>query len=1444
MKQKTIRLFAVMLSLVMVFSIFAVLPVSSFAAEIAESTEKLNTYDTVSSTLAPGVTQTINQAYRDDGGYVKYFVAEVDLSNPYVGVHATYGGAQCTTPGVSKMTQQVVDMTNLHTNPADPDNYIENYAIVAGVNGDGYNVGTGAPSGAHVMNGVSGFGIVKAGNSPWFAFFEDGTAACGRNNADWDAAVAEHGAVKEAIGGFQLLMKDGNVIEPGTSATQGGSTYWRPGFDYPCSFIGVTAEGKLILMNCNGNGMGGSKGFDYDHTIEVAQELGIKDLLCLDGGGSATYLSRPEGESEVVVTSNPSDGSERAVANGLVIYSTCPPSDVFKSAVLKTDATHYTPNSEIKIAASGVSPAGTPAEIPDDIEWSLSDSSFGTISNGVFTSNGKTGSVKLQMEYDGAVVGSVEVNIVNPTTIDFEQSSMVVPFGKSAYVKMTTNYYDAETGGNYDVVFKASDFTFTFSEENMGSLNGFELTAPTDESKTSVTLNAVYKYASLPEMSIAVSYGKASEIIWDFEDGDVSDWLGWGDAKEWALENAPDSTLGLEASGNEDNQLNGNAPGDNDSYTFLATPGNGHVKNGKYALGFTLDETHYSSGSSSYGDWEYNILFNVEGQTVLRDVANGLNATTVGMWVYVPEDLAGVRYSSDTGYFAMEGQWYCGSSASDVAGYRVRNFVFQDTGIAMSATTDGAYTEVGKWVYMSADISAYDYVSLQNPTGNTYREPSFIRFYFKRLEPKKYTFYFDDFTLDYSSAVEDRDAPVISDPKYVVVDNGVDFGTAASSNKILFTANIADVLKDNTSGLNYNSAKIYVDGMALENVTASGNTMTSEEVTLTAGIHEIIFEIADNMGTVTRNKEMLTVTGNKPIWIAGHNDSGELAEYDSVYYMDLKVADAAAIEAIETEIMLNFANTWELPYLTVAEGFTLEYEFVALTNSVKLTITKNADCALSGEQILVSIPVRIWSWPDGLNKTAQQMSTSGSRPIVPIDFEVEYGFVTYASGNYNGYLGVFYDYFTTETKIQDETYAWHLNHTATAMADVAATCTTAGYTGRTYCDVCKSVVDWGTILPATGHNFEVVDGVLKCSCGELFNGVYTDGKTYTDGVVNAGWINDSYYVDGVALTGVQLVEGFYYNFGENGICAGQTKYTGKFYNDAANGYCYTVNGELQSGWYLVDDIWNFFGSADFLAKTGEYKFVGGACAGITYVFDDEGNLTDGVWHTYDDGNTRYFYGPDYYHWYNNMLQEIDGKTYCFNGEGYLYRGHQIIRIGAFASRMLYHFDEKTGELLKTYETETGVYRVDDETICFLKNGAIQNSLGMITIDGSQYYVRGNGLLAVGKFYIGAGYAGCGHLTPGYYDFGEDGKFVGVWVDTSLNGVLEGDDGKLHYYVNGVVQKGLGMITVDGAQYYVRGNGLVAVGKHYIGVGYAGCGHLTPGYYDFGEDGKFVGPWTE
>ena len=172
------RAISMLLATVMVIGI---MPMTVFAIvnEIAtlSEDEQITTFQTVESTLAPGIVQTVNSGYAADGKLINYYIAIADINRDDVGVQASYKDAQCVNLGMSKMTEQAAAMNEKHSDPTDS-NYIPYYSVVAGVNGDGYNTGNAMPSGVHIMNGVAGFGISKAGNSSWFAIFEDGTALC------------------------------------------------------------------------------------------------------------------------------------------------------------------------------------------------------------------------------------------------------------------------------------------------------------------------------------------------------------------------------------------------------------------------------------------------------------------------------------------------------------------------------------------------------------------------------------------------------------------------------------------------------------------------------------------------------------------------------------------------------------------------------------------------------------------------------------------------------------------------------------------------------------------------------------------------------------------------------------------------------------------------------------------------------------------------------------------------------------------------------------------------------------------------------------------------------------------------------------------------------------------------------------------------------------------
>ena len=85
---------------------------------------------------------------------------------------------------------------------------------------------------------------------------------------------------------------------------------------------------------------------------------------------------------------------------------------------------------------------------------------------------------------------------------------------------------------------------------------------------------------------------------------------------------------------------------------------------------------------------------------------------------------------------------------------------------------------------------------------------------------------------------------------------------------------------------------------------------------------------------------------------------------------------------------------------------------------------------------------------------------------------------------------------------------------------------------------------------------------------------FEDSYTLDKGMKN-GWVFEgngyAYYVDEEKLYGVQKVDGYYYDFGEDGINVGQTKFTGVF--KETGGQRFVRNGELvTTGWNTFDDV--------------------------------------------------------------------------------------------------------------------------------------------------------------------------------------------------------------------------------------------------------------------------------
>ncbi|MFF2852752.1 phosphodiester glycosidase family protein [Streptomyces sp. NPDC058001] len=112
-----------------------------------------------------------------------------------------------------------------------------------------------------------------------------------------------------AIGGYPVL-RDGAAL---------------PGLDARTSAVrtaaGIADGGRQLLLLALDGAPTSRTGLNIAEVADVMRGLGSRDAFSLDGGGSSTLAARAPGAATVSVRNHPSDGTERAVANGIGVFS-------------------------------------------------------------------------------------------------------------------------------------------------------------------------------------------------------------------------------------------------------------------------------------------------------------------------------------------------------------------------------------------------------------------------------------------------------------------------------------------------------------------------------------------------------------------------------------------------------------------------------------------------------------------------------------------------------------------------------------------------------------------------------------------------------------------------------------------------------------------------------------------------------------------------------------------------------------------------------------------------------------------------------------------------------------------------------------------------------------------------------------------------------------------
>ena len=221
--------------------------------------------------------------------------------------------------------------------------------VVTAVNADYYNMQTAQCRGYLIMEGHLGR---THGDDDWlepyFAVLRDG----GYDSRDYGTPTDD---VAEAISGPFRLLKDGK-IQDGLDAS----------YKAPRNSIGLKEDGTLVIFMADGR-QGLSDGMTVYEMAEVLQAQGCVKAIYLDGGGSATYASRPEGSHKLTIQNHPSDGPERVVASTLMIVSTAQPTGRFDHAAPSPKNDLFLAGASVQFTATGVDPNGYPADLPANV---------------------------------------------------------------------------------------------------------------------------------------------------------------------------------------------------------------------------------------------------------------------------------------------------------------------------------------------------------------------------------------------------------------------------------------------------------------------------------------------------------------------------------------------------------------------------------------------------------------------------------------------------------------------------------------------------------------------------------------------------------------------------------------------------------------------------------------------------------------------------------------------------------------------------------------------------------------------------------------------------------------------------------------------------------------------------------------------------------------------
>lgn len=892
------------------------------------------------SKIAPGVTENkIVTNGKDGDSQVMGYAVEVDTKNPTTGFAVGYNNYDATQWKLQTVRRQAAAIEKKR-----------NVNVVAAFNADIYNMQTGEPTGCLVMNGTP----YKAGiGRPYFAVMKDGTYKIGSSMTQ---EILNN--CTEAVSGFFTLLENGQRTAMG--AADDGLV--------PKTAVGIKADGKVILYCADGRNYPVSVGLSNKKLCDIMIGLGCVDVLNLDGGGSTTYAAKYEGSESLEIANNPSDGVERNVASSLFVLSSAKPTGEFDHASMLPNNELYTPESTVQFSAKGVDSAGAAASLPADGRFVLAEESaaLGTITDdGLFTSNGTAGEVKVNYVTGDAVCGSTGIGIVVPDELYVPSDEISLGFEDTTDFGIIGKYKERT------VNMKAGDLNWAIADLESG--NDLGESAGTFDGLTFTTLEGVTVNANVtatlrfnPEITATVKaiIGAMPKILYDFEyttDKEEADNSN-GELKYIPSYQMPrfDRVNGNNSTEREKQGAEFYEQGyplfswpnasldDQDAMksTIVSKDDGEPVRFGNKSLRIDYDFSSYNNSSNS------NFYLRSASPTYSFEGS----PTAIGCWIYVPEGTANftVYLNCNNKFGGLAYAVVTGPNGIDWTGWKYVEFDLTNP------KNSGSGRDNAPFGY--AQGGGVFWISYQPGSSESSGDMTASRIYL------------DNIQLIYGANVDDTVNPEILSMHSIGTQIEKDGSTVFDKAENSFTATFKDDDGKYASGIDPTEVKMYIDGVdETENCTVveSDGEIHLYDKTLSDGVHSMTVSVADKFGNTTEETRYFTVDAKQ-----GKTEVSFYAEGTPVLGKDFVLnvtANNGSVEAADVNVKLlsYFVKYWNNFRVEAGENYVLDGE--ATYNSkydiINFKATRKADASSENNviaKIIISIPT---DTPEGLDVT-------------------------------------------------------------------------------------------------------------------------------------------------------------------------------------------------------------------------------------------------------------------------------------------------------------------------------------------------------------------------------------------------------------------------------------------------------------------------------------------